>query len=274
MMKHGNVELLTRILGFAVLVFGVLALIGTANGTHPGPFVKWSSIALSAVITLVGWKLFRRKKAPKPIGQSPASPTVEAAPMRESSTKLPPHETAAGPATVPNPSSSATNGSPARPVVTTSAHKDLKKQNCAFEDLKHLVGIPHQKAKGRFNILLFDEAIVLADTKTRLEVYRLQWNLLEGVETSDSRSAQDQAPGNSLTTGAIGSGKIGIGGLLAVDLVNEVMSRHPLILRYRSHPKDPMSSAIVFDTFDNERIASSILAKRSALLADGKITFD
>lgn len=266
--------MIVRLTGLVVLAFGVLAGIGTVFGDQSDRGTQWLLALLSVCIALVGWRLLRGKRRIEAVAPTTTEPHAEIPNLSpiEGSGQLgtPPihNDTHVEALIVPQPSRAEAT------AIGQEELKALKKKNCAFFDLKHLVGLPRQSPKSRFNILILDDAILITDAKTDSQAYRLSWNLLEGVDTSDAKSTRDQAAGNSFMSGAIGSGKVGVGGILAVDLMNEVMSRHPLILKFRSHSKDPMSSIIVFDTFENERIAAAIVAKRSALIADGRISFD
>lgn len=256
-----------RLFGLAILLLGAVTLFSAVANPHPDPAVHWISMTFVAGISFGGWWLFRRNAKPKsPMqtqeGEAEGKASAESVGVAQTlgASDAPP--SLSGPATAPAPVSAGEN------------FHQLKKRRLAFEGVKHIAGIPHQTPKSRFNILLGDEGVVFADVKTGQLVHRIGWNLLEGIETEDTKSSRDQAAGNAFLSGAIGSGKVGLGGILAVDLMNEVMSSHPLILKYRTHPKDPMTSVIVFDTFENERIATALISKRSALLAEGKIAFD
>lgn len=149
----------------------------------------------------------------------------------------------------------------------------LLKAKRAFEDLKHLVGLPGLAARQRTTLILADEGLQFTDPKTGDQQYLMRWGTLLGVETTDSESDRTQGQINSVRTGAIARG-VTLGGAVAVEAVGLFLDKSPLILKYRIVPNDPMASVAVLSTWLNDEIAKRILAYRTELVAAGKITFD
>jgi hypothetical protein len=171
-----------------------------------------------------------------------------------------------------------TDAPPQPAVGPTSANRyaerrALLKAKRAFEDLKHLVGVPGLAAKQRTPLILADEGLQFTDPKTGDLQYLMRWGTLLGVETTDSESDRTQGQINSVRTGAIARGTT-LGGAVALETVGLFLDKSPLILKYRIVPNDPMVSVAVLSTWLNDEIAKRILAYRTELVAAGKITFD
>lgn len=280
--------MLKNILGVGLVIAGVVGGISVIGSQSADGSTRWSSVAVALLLLVVGWNLARGGRQ-KPVQQdTEGTHSVDAIAIVDPSSTFPDPEPTDGPSPSGEVSSvlsiasapirSDTLVTPAQ-LAPFTASKDemkiLKKNRWVFEDLKHVLGVPGLKAKGRASILLKEEGIVFIEPHgDRKQLYRLAWNVLQAVETQDTQSARDHAEGNSFMTGALATGRVGAGGIVAVGAMNALMSKHPLLLKFRAHRNDPMVSIIAFDTFDNEIIAAAILARRSALVAEGKVTFD
>lgn len=217
-----------------------LATEGGFNGA------KGISLVIAGLLFLLSWRLFR------PRGSADAKAAGEQVTPRR-------HVTA--PATAPV------------QADRYAERRALLKAKRAFEDLKHLVGVPGLAAKQRTTLILADEGLQFTDPKTGGLQYLMRWGTLLGVETSDSQSDRAQGQINSVRTGAIARGTT-LSGAVAVEAVGLFLDKSPLILKYRIVPDDPMVSVAVLSTWLNDEIATRVLAYRTELVATGKLTFE
>jgi hypothetical protein len=167
-------------------------------------------------------------------------------------------------------------GSPGpSPVDTNKADKlcikQLKKEKRYFPYQKHLAGIPHVKRKARLDILLGDDGIAFFDTAKSDKLYTLPWTSLVSVKTTDSEANKDEATNNTLRMAALTSNKASLSGTIMLEGALALMTKTPLIIKFRLNHDDQYVSSIVFDTFDHEVIAERLNAVRNELINSGTI---
>ena len=168
---------------------------------------------------------------------------------------------------------------PARPAPATtrpdawSERRPLLKAKLAFEDLKHLHGVPGLKPKQRITLILAKEGIRFVDRKDwSMGYYTVPWIAFRGVATSDTESLRGEGQLNSVRSGAVAHGST-VGSAIALETVGLLLDKSPLIVSFLLVPDDPMTSAAVFSTWLNEDIARRILSYRTELVASGGLTF-
>lgn len=150
--------------------------------------------------------------------------------------------------------------------------KRLKKAKRFFVDQKHLSGIPGVKRKVRMDIAFEDEGVVFYDASSTTKVFTLPWTALVAVETTDAKAGSDEATNNAFRMAAYSSGKTSIGGALLLEGAMALWTKTPLIIKFRLNREDEFVSSIVFDTYDNEKIAQRLHAVRNELVSAGAIS--
>ncbi|MGH0264823.1 SHOCT domain-containing protein [Sinorhizobium meliloti] len=152
--------------------------------------------------------------------------------------------------------------------------KRLKRLQRFFTYQKHLTGIPQAKRKARMDIALEDDGVVFYDASTTTKVFTLQWTGLVAVETTDSQASNDEATNNALRVAAYSSNKASLGGALLLEGAMAMMTKTPLIIKFRQNREDEFVSSIIFDTFEHEKIAERLHAVRNELVSAGAVALD
>ncbi|WP_457659735.1 SHOCT domain-containing protein [Sinorhizobium medicae] len=151
--------------------------------------------------------------------------------------------------------------------------KRLKKLQRFFTYQKHLTGIPQAKRKARMDIALEDDGVVFYDASTTTKVFTLPWTGLVAVETTDSQ-ASNEATNNALRVAAYSSSKASLGGALLLEGAMAMMTKTPLIIKFRLNREDEFVSSIIFDTFEHEKIAERLHAVRNELVSAGAVALE
>lgn len=230
-------RLFSLVFGLGGLVF--LAPLADPDGTAT---VKAVSVGIAVVLLWGAWTLWK----PRPVRD--AAP-VTAKPEAQ-------------------PATTAT-----RPSDHFAERRAMVKSKLAFEDLKHLHGVPGLQTKQRATLILAADGIALVNPKDwEARYHTIPWAAFRGVATNDAESARHDGLMNSVRSGAVARGST-LGSAVALETAGLLLDKSPLIITFLLVPNDPVVSSAVFSTWQNEEIARRILSYRTELVASGVLRF-
>ncbi|MBN9360842.1 MULTISPECIES: hypothetical protein [unclassified Devosia] len=226
-----------------VLIIGGLIFLAPLADADATALVKGVSVGIALVLLWGAWCLWR------PRSERAAAP-VTAKPEAQPATTT------------------------ARPSDQFAERRAMVKSKRAFEDLKHLHGVPGLQIKQRAALILAADGISLVNPKDwGARYHTIPWAAFRGVATNDAESARHDGLMNSVRSGAVARGST-LGSAVALETAGLLLDKSPLIITFLLVPNDPVVSSAVFSTWQNEEIARRILSYRTELVASGGLRFD